>query len=85
MTYKEALEYLENEKQSDYFFEEEGCQEAVDLSIVALEKQIPKKPTIRIFQTYDDGTIAKCPVCGNHVAASYCGSCGQRIDWGDEK
>lgn len=43
----------------------------------ALEKQIPKKPTVYNSQ---------CPVCGRYVTIedNYCGNCGQAIDWRKE-
>lgn len=48
--------------------------------IVALEKQIPKKPDL------DDGVY--CPCClhefkANYDTTSYCPNCGQAIDWSD--
>ena len=50
--------------------------------IVALEKQIPKKPDL-------DGGVY-CPCClhefkANYDTTSYCPNCGQAIDWGDSK
>ena len=48
--------------------------------IVALEKQIPKKPDL-------DGGVY-CPCClyefkANYDTTSYCPNCGQAIDWSD--
>jgi hypothetical protein len=50
--------------------------------IVALEKQIPKKPDL------DDGVY--CPCClhefkVHYDTTRYCPNCGQAIDWGDSK
>jgi hypothetical protein len=59
-------------------------------AIVALEKQIPKKPKITIYNGY-------CPQCGEafgriniETAAltgfkyfGFCPICGQALDWGD--
>ena len=60
-------------------------------SIMALEKQIPKKPDY-IADGYADGLLcydyAKCPICGhdfeygiNDWEADYCSDCGQKLDW----
>lgn len=49
-------------------------QKALDMSIEALEKQIPK-PFI-----WEDGDPV-CPVCGEPVwDMEWCNSCGQRLD-----
>ena len=49
--------------------------EAVDMAINALEKQIAKKPIVRgLGQRY-------CSVCGCGGADhQYCGRCGQKLD-----
>lgn len=46
----------------------------------AIEKQIPKKPTIKgtEFVRY---TV--CPNCQTMIMTSYCPECGQAIDWRD--
>lgn len=65
-----------------------------ELAIVALEKQLPKKP--RENGMYD-GLIKKikyytCPTCGNCLLTemmnerqntSYCWDCGQKLDWSE--
>lgn len=54
--------------------------------VSALEKQIPKKPTIH---GYREGrginTISyTCPVCNKHISReNYCKHCGQALDWSD--
>ena len=45
--------------------------------IIALDKQIPKKPTNTSWTHYH------CPVCRKSVNSKYCGNCGQAIDWSD--
>ena len=53
------------------------------LSIIALEKQIPKKP---IFT--EDKQFALCPSCdgkGLTDKQKYCDNCGQTIDWSNEE
>lgn len=57
--------------------------ESLDKGIVAMEKQISKKP----IEIKDAGKI--CPTCGYPLlvigyAYKYCDMCGQRIDWGTE-
>ncbi len=57
---------------------------AIDAAVEALEKQIPKKPDsgYGIFFSEDEDKI--CPVCGNPNPDTYCGTCGQQLDWSDE-
>lgn len=56
---------------------------AIDAAVEALEKQIPKKPDGGYDIFY--GEDAKlCPVCGDPHPDTYCGTCGQRLDWSDE-
>lgn len=55
---------------------------AIDAAVEALEKQIPKKPDGGYDIFY--GEDAKlCPVCGDPRPDTYCGTCGQRLDWSD--
>ena len=85
MTYREAIDYLIN-----------GISdEAIDIAIDCIEKQIPMKP-----KEYEDKFYA-CPVCGNVVqhkwvkyptklmpklaGLPYCLNCGQRLNWSDEE
>lgn len=73
---------LEKGRQSDLF-------KALNLSIEALEKQIPKKV---IFE--DNGEVLLCPRCGLDLMGSitepdhdpyYCFECGQALDWSEEE
>lgn len=65
-------------------------------TIEALEKQIPKKPTIYTSdnETRDKDRLACCSVCGSNVDwtyegywrkgnPKYCSKCGQAIDWSE--
>ena len=83
----EAIEVIEkNRPTSGYTM----LNEALDIAINALEKQIPKKPTPIDYEKYMD--IVKnalflkgaywCPNC-NHVVkcGTYCSDCGQKLDW----
>ena len=57
--------------------------EALDMTIQALEKQIPKKPDFT-----EDKEFALCPCCngkGLLDKQKYCDNCGQKIDWSDEE
>ena len=86
MTAKEALEYFKRRKEQIGL--SDRIQQAEDLAIKALEKQIPKKP-------YDVDTKYKtfdCPECLSRLYADedvrdcgYCCVCGQTLDWGDEE
>lgn len=89
MTYEEALVYIENTQRtmtknrgrfaSEYI-------EANGMAILALEKQIPKKP-VNCFRC--------CPICGSdnieiwqeggydYTRFNYCPECGQALDWGE--
>lgn len=66
-------------------------REAFEMGVKALEKQIPKKPTIDEFD-YGEGYI--CPKCESflhyvkdddeHYRTNYCLHCGTKLDWGNE-
>ena len=54
----------------------------LELAIVALEKQVPKKPIRKpnADMTHEEVT---CPTCGSYCSAfknKYC-DCGQKLDW----
>lgn len=54
-------------------------EEAVEISLEALKKQIPKKPNIQLGDNI-------CPNCDCFVEMEwekYCHHCGQAIDWSD--
>lgn len=66
-----------------------SLNEALDMALQALEKQIPKKPSksekqvIRYVNTY------YCPICklgftGTGIA-KWCYHCGQKLDWSNEE
>ena len=92
MTYKDAIFELNDMYDFD---EPTESNDAIDMAITALEKQIPKKP-----EEYEDKYYA-CPVCGNVLlhkwekyptklmsknnGLPYCLSCGQAIDWSEEE
>ena len=82
MKNNEAIMILESIQPScgeKYSFSESEIYEAIDMAIEALEKQMPKKAELDVY----DELI--CPVCGSDVEwKRYCEECGQRIDTGDE-
>ena len=78
MTNEEAIEILKHKCASS------DIDEAIQIVIFALEKQIPKPPT----KTKNSTLL--CPNCGEYVGyvdaevdirADYCNFCGQAIDW----
>lgn len=83
MTNEEAIENLKVLK--EYFEEQSGGSYPLcfDNARIALEKQIPKKPTV-----YDSVPHGRCPSCRNAVRMycddpknKYCIWCGQALDW----
>lgn len=104
MTVQEAIEYLKggcltlacethlkNRCNNDYDAREEKKDEAIKLSVKALEKQIPKKP-IDKSKNHKDWHIMSCPCCERifwnsgqfmHYEPKWCEKCGQKLDWGD--
>lgn len=79
MTESEAINFLKNNEErnpaSRYI-------RVKQLSISALEKQIPKKP-----KTNDNYIIYICPCCNNFIklCKNYCEYCGQKLDWSEEQ
>ena len=105
MTESEAKKYMLIEKECinrdcnrdcancDIVQDVEDLNNAYDVAINALEKQIPKKPDCI------EDKMWCCPVCDNHLLPKwvkyptelmpkteglpYCMSCGQKIDFGE--
>ena len=86
MTHDEAIKQLSN---VTIYHQGECTREALDMAIDALEKQIPKKPLHEHKNYY-------CPVCREdgwmlwddaipNDMDSFCGICGQAIDWSDDE
>lgn len=78
MTYKEAIEILQEEH--DYCQEMSYVIKALEMAIEALEKQTPKKP-------YWEYGVWHCKSCGFDVFRDdfFCPICGQEIDWEDDE
>lgn len=64
----------------------ENQTEIMDITIEALEKQIPKKP---LFGTVLKDTAYHCGSCKNFIGYydrriyEYCHNCGQKLDWSE--
>jgi Zn finger protein HypA/HybF involved in hydrogenase expression len=58
-----------------------ATRQAIDLAILALEKQTAKK--IQRIKINDRNIDFKCPSCNKFVAYEFCLDCGQKLDWGD--
>ena len=93
MTVEEAVKSIDDVLNSDYYYDESiGYQmtsddfEWLEKSKEALEKQIPKEPTIC------DDDVFICPTCKTYIFVSdefeshkFCLNCGQALDWSDTK
>lgn len=61
--------------------------EALKIGISALEKQVLKKPIVKL--SYICGKKYYCSKCNRYICAdydkkkSYCYNCGQALDWSD--
>ena len=91
MTESKAVELLKNNEER----RTAGTYIVVKhLSIIALEKQIPKKPIIKQGKYCN---AYHCPVCNGYIRSIntrievildeniFCGVCGQKLDWSDEE
>ena len=69
--------------------------EAIDMSINAIEKQIPKKSIMKPYYEDMGEEYLCCPTCGeiltdripldNKDFYFHCFNCGQKLDWSDEE
>ena len=72
-------------------------QDAIEVVIPLLKKQIPKQPIVKIEKDYESNLcedLYYCPVCSKIICYGvegnleenypYC-NCGQKLDWGDVK
>lgn len=62
--------------------------DALEMSIVALEKQIPKKMLQKPHTHIDITLMYTCPTCKTeynrfYENKKYCMECGQKLDWSD--
>ena len=91
MTYEEAKMQIQAIPEKIWDQLSEPDREAMEMAFSALEKQIPKKPTVPV-----DTWL--CPSCGEsveyqqklgdnvlyHGQHDFCPKCGQAIDWEGE-
>ena len=91
MTHEEAIEYItERYVTMSMCLTIDECRKhnkAISMAIEALEKQIPKKPTMG---KYGHTECACCgwiveSFCGDLEQYPFCPNCGQAIDWSDDK
>ena len=89
MTENEAKEALKlvNLKGVHPFYDWEEMMEVRNISMQALEKQIPKKPK----KNFEKFSGVWCD-CGKYLGkgyfvnkTTYCPDCGQKLDWSDEE
>lgn len=87
MNNEEAIKLIKEAREDCTSGEDEPYKEAFGMAILAVEKQIPKKPIIEMWSpTY-------CPSCGEELSESIgdgyyqhftsleiC-DCGQKLDW----
>ena len=91
MTYEEAIKNINalNAVCGQKGLYDAEFESALELAILALEKQIPKKP-LHMHKNY------YCPICKENGwmlwddaipndMDEYCGMCGQAIDWEDDE
>ena len=97
MTNKQVINFLDQVRKillNDKSWLESTTQpinEAFDMAISALEKQIPKE-VIAEGDGYADGSMVYdsfyCPSCNHHMewdeVEDYCPNCGQKIYWEEE-
>lgn len=88
MTVEEAIKIIERRTtipDDDYSFDK--INEAIDVAISALEKQIAKKPEYSSDGYSPEGLEiwdAHCPNCGHELEEEdICPNCGQAICWED--
>ena len=89
MTYEEAIRRITEHNRIHQRREPRSVYitEALHMAVVALEKQIPKRPIKRTFLIgcKEATPLNGCPTCKEilHRIGNCC-DCGQKIDWSDE-
>lgn len=79
MVNKEVINVLH--RIQTFFGKEHGdneyLQEAIDIAIQALEKQMPLETDKTIHD--NEEPAERCPICGTFVFGKYCYNCGQKL------
>lgn len=85
MTAEDAIQALKliNLTRVHPFYSWEEMMEVRDTAIEALEKQIPYKP--KTEKLLVGVGRCKCGVEFLDKETKYCGNCGQKLDWSEEK
>lgn len=94
MTEREAIKRIKECRNTPNFQPYIYMNEALNMAIKALEKQIPKKPifdhnlsdTFSVFHCECGNTIKvshDIGIMNNNNAPNYCSKCGCRLDWSD--
>lgn len=88
MTNEEAKQHIEHQEVLDQEIDIDSL--ALDMAVVALEKQIPKKPHSITFSDVGQVELLPvgfCPNCrfGVEAGMNYCNYCGQALDWTKRK
>lgn len=89
MTNEEAINTIEH----GCIYRDKRGGEALEIAVIALKKQIPKKPKKKEENQYS--AFYDCPCCGGYLVSKidgelcggqeykYCYRCGQALDWSD--
>ena len=83
MEIEKAIEELKSFSNGNKYDTEYTDLEVFNLAIMALEKQIAKKPE-KVPQ-FKGLICAYCPICetGIDEGNSFCHQCGQKLDWSE--
>ena len=93
MNYQEAIELLNELLSKGNFTDQYGdmddsspYEEAINIAVKAIEKQIPKKTKNNGYHSEIERFIGACPLCNCYNVSSdddnnYCYACGQALDW----
>jgi len=82
MTKEEAINAINNRFEIMDYREDKQLEDALDMAIEALEKQIPMKVRITTSTKRCGRCKRQLSAIGNiHPERNYCQRCGQAIDW----
>lgn len=92
MNYQEAIELLNELLSKGNFTDQYGdmddsshYEEAINIAVKAIEKQIPKKAKNNDYYSEIERFIGACPLCNRYNVSdddnNYCYVCGQALDW----